>query len=646
MTGFRSLTRRAFLALAGAAAAAPLLSSRGFAALPVDEPLHGLSTFGELKYGPGFDRFAYANPDAPTGGTFNFSPPNWLWNQNTDTFNTLNCLVPNGDSPPRMELCFDSLMTRALDEPDAVYGLLAETVTILADRKTYQFRLREGARFNDGTPLTAEDVAFTYKLFKEKGHAHLRLPLARLADAIVVDPRTVQLVFTGDRPDRAVLAVSTFPLVSKAFFEANPFDGSQLKAPLSSGPYKVGRFAAGRFIEYDRVADYWGVDLPVNVGLNHFERIRVEFYRDRQAAFEAFKKGEVQFRQEFTSRIWATGYDFPAMLEGKIIKREFPRELRPSMQAWAINQRRERFRDPRVREAIGMCFDFEWTKRNLFYDAYERSHSLFENSEFVATGMPSREELALLEPLRGRIPDTAFGEAVMQPATDGSGRDRKRLQKATELLAEAGWAKPEKPGFFSWVLSAIGIGDAPLDQRFVVNAAGERMTLEFLVDDEVFIRIDSPFVESLRAVGIDASIRQVDSAQYTAREAEFDFDLISVAASLSATPTFDDLENIFHSSAAGISGTRNLPGTADPALDSLLAMVDHAADRAALTTTMRVIDRVLRARRDWIPNWHAANHRAAFWDMYGFDEPKPDYGFPVERLWWFDADKARAIGKS
>ena len=418
------MSRRRFLAGAGASAAAPLLQGVAFAATTAGTPVHGLSAFGELKYGPDFSHFDYASPDAPTGGLFNFSPPNWLWNQNTDTFNTLNPFVPNGDSPPRMEMCFDQLMARALDEPDAVYGMLAETVTILPDRNTYEFRLRQGPRFHDGSPLTADDVAFTYKLFKQKGHAHLRLPLGRLADATAVDARTVRLTFSGGHSERTVLAIAAYPIVSKAFFEANPFDSSQLNAPLGSGRYKVGRNAAGQFIEYERVADYWGRDLPVNRGLDHFDRIRVEFYRDRQAAFEAFKKGNVLYRQEFTSRTWATGYDFPAIVEGKVVRREFPRELQPSLQAWAINQRRPRFADVRVRAAISMCFDFEWTRRNLFYDAYERSDSLFENSEFVAEGLPSPAELALLEPLRDKLMPEAFGEAVKQPRSDGSGRDR------------------------------------------------------------------------------------------------------------------------------------------------------------------------------------------------------------------------------
>lgn len=621
-----ALSRRGFLQAAGAAAILPALPSTLFAATPTETPLHGLSAFGDLKYAAGFSHFDYANPDAPQGGTFNFSPPNWLWNQNPDTFNTLNTFVPNGDAPPRMEMCFDSLMTRALDEPDAVYGLIAETVSISADRNTFEFRLRPQARFHDGSPLTAEDVAYTYNLFKQKAHPGLRLSLGRMTEALAVDPQTFRLTFSGEQSDRTILSVVGFPIVSKAYFEANPFDGSQLKVPLGAGLYKVGTFRAGQFIEYDRVPDYWGADLGVNRGLNHFDRIRIELYRDRQAAFEAFKKGNVLYRQEFTSRVWATGYDFPAITQGKVIKREFPHELQPSLQAWAINQRRDRFKDTRVREAIGLCFDFEWTKRNLFYDAYERSHSLFENSEFVAEGPPSSAEAVLLEPLRGRIPEEALGEAVMQPITDGTGRDRRLLRRGIDLLAQAGWRKPD--------------GSA-----FVVNDKGERLTLEILINDEVFIRVDSPFVENMKTIGIDASIRLVDAAQYTVRQSDFDFDMISIAASLSATPTYDDLEQFFHSSAAAVQGSRNLPGTADPAVDELLTAVSKAADRPALVAAIRALDRVLRARRDWIPNWHAANHRAAYWDIYGFREPKPDYGFPVEALWWFDAEKARAIGK-
>lgn len=622
MMGAALLSRRDFLALGSAAA---LLPGVAFAAAPTGTKLHGLSAFGDLKYPPDFKQFDYVNAEAPKGGTFIFSPPSWIFNQNPLTFNTLNTFVAKGDAPPRMEMCFDSLMASALDEPDALYGLVAESVTISADRNTFEFSLRPEARFHDGSPLTAEDVAYSFTQFKKDGHPDLLLPLTQMTEAVAVDARTFRLTFSGKQSARTILGVAGFPIVSKAYFEANGFTSASMKPPLGSGPYRVGRVVAGQTIEYERVEDYWAHDLPVSRGLYNFDRIRIEFYRDRQAGFEAFKKGDVLFRQEFTARVWATGYDFPALKEGKVVKREFPAEKRPIMQATAINQRRERFRDPRVRRAIGMCFDFEWARRNLFYDSYERSHSCFERSAYRAEGLPSPEELALLEPLRGKIPDAAFGEAVMQPVSDGSGRDRKLLGAAARLLAEAGWKR---------------------SGQFVQNEKGEPLTLELLVDDDDWIRIHSPWVENMRAIGIDASIRVVDSAQYTNRQLEFDFDAISMALSFAATPSRDEIEGLFHSRSATLPGSKNLPGIADPAVDALVEAAGSADSRESLTTALRALDRVLRARQDWIPNWYLANHRAAFWDMFGFKEPKPDFGFPVEALWWFDKDKAAAIGKA
>ncbi|TJX71881.1 MAG: ABC transporter substrate-binding protein, partial [Mesorhizobium sp.] len=398
-----ALPRRDFLALGAAATAAALLPGRAFAANPTGTKLHGLSAFGDLKYRPDFTHFDYVDVNAPTGGIFNFAPPNWDYNQSTETFNTLNAFTLKGDAPPRMEMCFDALMVAALDEPDAVYGQLAESVTISNDRNSFEFALRPEARFHDGTPLTAGDAAFTFKLFKDQGHPKLSVPLKFLADAVVVDAHTLRLIFSGKQSDRTVLNVVQFPILSKAFYTANPFDSSQLNPPLGSGAYKVGRFSAGTSIEYDRVADYWGRDLPVNRGQNNFDIIRIEFYQNRTAAFEAFKKGEITYREEFTSRVWATAYDFPALAAGKVIKHEFPAEKRPSMQATAVNQRREQFRDPRVRQAIALCFDFEWTRRNFFYGSYERSQSCFEKSDFRADGLPSPQELALLEPLRAQL---------------------------------------------------------------------------------------------------------------------------------------------------------------------------------------------------------------------------------------------------
>ncbi|PBB38154.1 extracellular solute-binding protein [Mesorhizobium sp. WSM3868] len=618
------LPRRDFLALGAAATAAALLPGRAFAQTPTGVKLHGLSAFGDLKYKPDFAHFDYVNVDAPQGGTFNFSPPNWGQNQSPLTFNTLNSFVPKGDAPQRMEMCFDSLMVRALDEPDAVYGLIADGVTISDDRNGFTFSLRPQARFHDGTPLTADDVAFTFKLLKDKGHPDYSLSLTHLDNAVVKDAHTVELKFSGKQSARTILNVVAFPILSKAFFTANPFDSSQLNPPLGSSAYKVGRWSAGAWIEYERVADYWGNDLPVNRGQNNFERIRIEFYQDRTAGFEAFKKGEILYREEFTSRVWATAYNFPAFTDGKVVKHEFPAETVPSMQATAVNQRRAQFQDPRVRQAIALCFDFEWTRRNFFYGSYERSQSCFEKSDFRAEGMPPPPELALMEPLREKLPPEAFGEAVTQPASDGSGRDRKLLGKAAKLLAEAGWKR---------------------SNDFVVNDKGARLPAEFLVEDETFVQVYSPWVANMKAIGINASIRLVDSAQYQLRQSTFDFDLISAAFSFSATPTRDDLEIFFHSRSASVSGSRNLPGIASAAIDALIDAVGAAKDRESLTVAMRALDRALRARRDWIPSWYLANHRSAYWDMFGFPEQKPDFGFPVEALWWVDKGKAAKIGK-
>lgn len=618
------LERRSFLALCGGAAAATILPVPGRAAVKRGTPLHGLSAFGDLKYGPDFQHFDYASPEAPKDGLFNFSPPNWAYNQNVETFNTLNSFVPNSDAPPRMELCFDSLMVRAIDEPDAIYGLLAESVTISDDGNSFTFKLRPNIRFSDGSQLTAEDVAFTYNLYKEKGHPSLLLPLRFLKEAVAEEPAKVRLSFTGRQSDRTILSVATFPVVSKAFFTQNPFDGSQLNPPLGSGPYKVGHFRAGQSINYERRSDYWGADLPVNRGLNLFGTIRIEFYRNREAGFEAFKKGNVLYREEFTSKTWATEYGFPAVAEKHVVKRTFPAEKQPSMQAWAVNIRRPQFQDVRVRRAIGLCFDFEWTRRNLFYGSYDRSESLFERSDFVAAGPPSAAELKLLEPLRGKVPDEVFGEPYRQPVSDGSGRDRKLLRQAFTLLNQAGWKR---------------------QGSLLTNAKEERLKLELLVNDPVFTRVEQPFVDNMRAIGIDASIRLVDAAQYQERLSKFDFDMVGIAASFSATPTREELAHYFSSEAATTPSSRNLPGTADPAVDALIDAAGKAKSRDELTTAMRALDRVLRAREDWIPNWYLANHRTAFWDMFGFKENKPDYGFPVETLWWVDEKKAKAIGK-
>ena len=626
--GFNRFTRREFIKLASAgtaAAMAGLAASRPtLAANPTGKLLHGLSAFGELKYGTDARRFSYA-VDAPKGGTFAFSPSNWAFNQNVQTFNTLNSFVLKGEAPPRMELCFDTLMASAWDEPDAIYGLLAETVTISEDRNEYRFRLRQEARFTDGNKVTAADVAFSLNQLKANGHPQLALDLVNLEEARAEAELDLVLRFNGKQSARAILAIaSSAPVFSEAWFKGRAFDDTGLEPIPGSGPYKVGRFQAGLFIEYERRADYWGAEQMVSRGIDHFDRLRIDFFQERTAAFEAFKKGEVRWREEFTSKVWATEYVFPAVVDGRVKRAEFSSEKLPSLQGWAVNTRRRKFANPLTRQAIATLFDFEWTNRNLFYDAYARSHSMFEKSDLAARGKPSPDELALLEPLRDELDPTVFGEAVTQNVTDGSGRDRSLFRKADALFEKAGWRK---------------------ENSVLVDESGEPLAIEVLIRSQVFERILGPYTQNMRTMGINATIRLVDPSQFQSRIETFDFDLVGLAFSFEANPTAEALKRYFHSSSALQNGSSNYPGIADPAIDALIGVVEKAQTREELVSAVRALDRVLRAGHFWIPNWHAANHRVAWWDMFAWQEPKPDYAFPVERLWWYDTAKAARLGQ-
>lgn len=627
MTARHPLDRRRFLILTGGIAASAAFPALPLAENPSGEDLHGLSAFGDLKYPRDFKQFVYASPDAPAGETFNFQPGSWYYNQNVQTFNTLNSFVRRGDAPPRMELCFDTLMADAWDEPDAVYCHLAQSVTISEDRNRFTFRLRPEARWHDGTPVTAEDVVFSYLTLKEDGNPQLSLPLDVLTEAIAEDDHTAVLVFDGTQSAQAILSISTYPILSKAWYANRDFTASTMEPPLASGPYRVGDFSAGRYIEYERVDDYWAKDLGTARGLDHFQTIRFEFFQERQAAFEAFKKGVTTWREEFTSKTWATEYAFPALIEGKVVKRLFPGEARPDMQAIAPNARRTQFRHRNVRDAIALCFDFEWTNVNLFYGAYEKSHSMFQGSDYVATGTPDADEAALIAKLGQdhEMPEGIDDEAYILPKSDGSGRDRSRLRTAIGLLTAAGWTN---------------------DGGMLKNAEGETLDAEILINSSVFERIYGPWVETMRSIGINASLRLVDPAQYQARTNRFDFDLAGYHVVWTATPTSSGLENVFASKSADEESSRNWAGISDPLVDALIAEVGAAESREAHRTAMRVLDRVLRLRRDWIPSWNSANHRVAYWDMFGFKEPKPDYAWPVERLWWTDRAKAEALGKA
>lgn len=614
-------TRRAVVAGAGALGATLVLAPPARAAARTS---HGLSSFGDLKYPADFPNFDYVNPDAPRGGRFSAQIASTLGNQASDTFNTLNIYVLRGDGAAGMNLTFDSLMVRALDEPDALYGLLARSVEISEDGLRYCFALRPQARFHDGSRLTAHDVAASLRLLKEKGHPEISQVLRDLAEAIAEDDATVTLRFAPGRSRDLPLFVATLPVFSAAYYAKHDFEASSLEPPLGSGPYQVSRVEAGRFIELERVKDYWGAELPVNVGQNNFDAIRYEYFRDRQVAFEAFKGGAFTFREEFTARVWATGYEFPAVQEGRVRKEVVP-DARPSgTQGWWMNTRREAFRDPRVREAIGLCFDFNWSNANLMYGAYIRTASYFENSDLKATGRPAPEELALLDPIRGDLPAEVFGEAWSPPSSDGSGQDRALLSRAVALLREAGCTR---------------------DGGVIRLASGKPLEIEFLDNDPVFQPVTQPFIRNLGLIGIRASIRLVDPSQYQARVKDFDFDLTARRFASGLTPG-PELREAYGSRAAGTPGANNLAGIASPAIDALIEKVTEATSRADMTHAARALDRVLRAGRYWVPMWYKADHRLALWDVYGRPAKGPTYDLGVPNVWWYDAAKARRIGRT
>ncbi len=627
MTRTTAPNRRQVLKLSAAAAlmsgAGPLVSIVASAASPGAR--HGLSVFGDLKYGPDFTHFDYVNPDAPKGGTFNFQAPYWSYNQNVLTYNTFNSFILKGDAPPRMELCFDTLMVRAYDEPDAVYGLVAETVEVSEDGNRFIFNLRPVAKFHDGSKLTAEDVAFSMMLLKEDGHPHMSQPLRALSNAEVLDEHRVALQFDGSQSRNYPLTVAAgYPILSKRYYTAYDFKQSTLTPPLSSGPYKVGDHAIGRYVEYHKIDNYWGKDLPVVRGQQNFDVVRVEFFRERQVGFEAFKKGTVRYREEFSSKTWATEYNFPAVEDGRVVRKVLA-DGRPSgAQGWFLNTRREKFKDPRVRQALGFAFDFEWSNHSLFYGLYQRTQSYFENSEMKAEGLPSEAELALLDPFRNQVPETVFGEPVVPPVSDGSGFDRKLLRKASKLLKEAGYIR---------------------DGANLMGPDGKPFTIEFLSNSKAFERITSPFIKNLKRLGIQANFRVVDGAQYQARLNDFDFDVSTRRFAFEATLS-DPIKEYWTSRSASVPGSSNLSGIADPVIDALTDKILEANSKQEMIVAARALDRVLRAGYYWIPQWHKNTHAVAIWDMFGYPPEPPQYFFPVEELWWIDPEKAKIIDEA
>jgi microcin C transport system substrate-binding protein len=573
----------------------------------------GLSMYGDLKYGPGFRHFDYVRPDAPKGGDVRFSA--------LGTFDNLNPYIVKGVPAAGISAVFDTLTVNSSDEPFSEYGLIAESMEIPADRSWVAFTLRQEARFHDGSPITPEDVIWTFNTLRTKGRPHYRAYYAKVAIVEKAGPRKVRFVFSpGDNRELALI-VGQLPVFSKAYWSTRQFDRTTLEAPLGSGPYRVESVEPGRSITYRLVKDYWGARLPVNVGRNNFERIRYDYYRDSTVAIEAFKAGSYDVRQENVSKLWATGYDGPGLRQGLVKKEEIPNEIPTGLQGFVFNTRRPVFADRRVRQALAYAFDFEWTNAHLFYSAYARTVSYFSNSELASRGLPGPEELRVLEPFRGKIPDEVFTREYRPPSTDGSGYMRKGVIEALALLKEAGWVVR--------------------DMRLVNARTGEPMRFEILLDEPGYERMTLPFAKNLQRLGIAARVRTVDAAQYQYRMEHFDFDVTMMVWGQSLSPGNEQRE-FWGSERASAPGSQNLAGVRDPVVDRLVELVVEAQDRASLVARTRALDRVLLWGHYVIPHYHIQNFRVAYWDKFGRPAVSPKYALGLE-TWWVEPGKVARV---
>ncbi|NKX43064.1 extracellular solute-binding protein [Roseicyclus persicicus] len=585
---------------------------------------HGVSTFGvdDLTYPADFPHFSYVNPDAPRGGEMSFS-----WSSNGGTFDSMHPYTNQGTPAVLASIFFESMLEGPLDSIGESYCLLCETMAFPEDRSYVIFTLREGARFSDGTPVTARDVQFSYEILRDEGLPSFRanIPLT-IAGAEVLDERRIRFDFNPDSQIRGrIEAAGGLPVFSEASHIASglPFADSRLTPLIGSGPYVLREVDPGRSTVFLRDADYWGWDLPMNQGRYNFDRIRVEYYADAIAAFEGFTAGNYLFRQENSSQNWANSYTFPRLTDGIVIREEIPQGLLAPGQSFVFNLRREKFQDPRVREAIALMFNFEWTNQTLFYGLYSPIDSFWENTDLEATGILSGPELAVLEPFRDRLPEEVFTEEPFAtPASDPERNfDRRQARRATALLEEAGWT--------------------PGSDGLLRNAAGQTLSVEFLNAGALFDRIINPYVENLRAIGIDARLTRVDGAQIEQRQRSADFDILTDFFQTGYEPG-TSLRQLFGSIGADES-LFNVAGLADPVIDELLEVVIRAETREEMEIATRALDRVLRSYRLRVPQWFNQNAWVAYYNHYRYPEPLPPYGIGFLDFWWVDPAAEQAL---
>jgi len=584
---------------------------------------HGAALLGEPKYPPGFRHFDYVNPDAPKGGLVRLGAQG--------TFDSFNIVVAGVKGSPEqgLGLIYETLTASSFDEPSAAYGLLAEAFSYPEDYSSVTFRLRPEAKWHDGQPVTADDVIFSFETLKANSPTYA-FYYANVTEAEKTGEREVKFTFnqTGNRELPQIMG--QLIVLPKHWWEGTTADGRRrdvtqttLEPPLGSGPYRLKSFDAGRNATYERVKDYWGENLNVNVGQNNIDEIRYEYYRDATVLLEAFKADRIDFRTENSARNWATGYNFPARQEGRVVLEEFPYRATGIMQAFVLNLRRDKFKDERVRRAFNLAFPFEELNRTVFYGLYERVGSYFHGLELASSGLPEGKELEILESLRDKVPPEVFTTPYENPVNDTPENVRSSLREADRLLREAGW-------------------EVKNGRR--VNARGEPLSVELLSSSPNDERVFLPYKSVLERLGIAVSVRTVDDVQFTNRTRSFDFDITSTVWAQSLSPGNEQRE-YWGSEAARREGSRNLAGIADPAVDALIDRIIFAKDRDELVAATRALDRVLLAHNYVVPQWTSLKQRTARWDRYSHPQTMPRYaGAAFPSVWWYDEAKAARTG--
>lgn len=573
-------------------------------------PMHGIAMHGDLKYPAGFRHFDYVNPDAPKGGMIRLS--------GVRNFDTLNPFTLKGVPAAGSNYVFETLMVPSADEPFSEYGLIAETVETPEDRSWVAFNLRPEARFHDGTPITAEDVVWSFNTLVTRGHPRFRLYYSSVEKAVAESRLRVRFTFRKGMNRELPLIIGQLPVLPRHYWADKEFDRTTMTPPLGSGPYRVAEVDPGRAITFERVPGYWGRNLAVTRGRFNFGRIRVDYFRDNTVALEALKAGNFDFREEHVSKFWSASYDVPAVRDGFLKKIFIPHHQPTGMQAFVFNTRRAIFADRRVREALAYAFDFTWTNRVLFYGAYSRTESFYSNSDLAATGLPGADERAILEPFRDKIPNEVFTRAYRAPNTDGThGSLRHNLLAALDILKSAGWVV--KGG------------------KLVHEKTGKPMAFEILLANPSFERIVLPFLGNLKRLGIDARVRTVDASQYINRRKTFDFDMVVHVWGESLSPG-NEQRDYWHSASATVEGSFNLAGVRDPVVDRMIEGIVAAKDRRKLVAHTRALDRLLLWGHYVIPHWHIKGDRLAFWDKFGWPRVTPIMGYQID-AWWIDKER-------